>query len=316
MKKLSVLVSIFVFFCLINTADSQYSKIGLAIFPFKGADKQTEEKIISELNGELYKSKFIRVLDRSNVDTMMKEASLGMTGAINPATVVEVGKIHGMQVMISGSYNKNRIVANATHMETLKVISSATVNSIGEIEELGKKLKAGIESYVIGETLKKLRNETPEISLDFWVQKKGSSEKIIPGKKGRVKIGDSVEFHFKSDKDGYITILDIQPGGDLVILFPNDSESSNKITAGMEYVIPSAESGFETIVSEPAGLDKLLVFFTTKKWDLLDPKILTGEGFKSVKEDKKEEMSRGFTNISTLKKNQWVGKSIEIEVVK
>ncbi|MBP7434121.1 hypothetical protein KA996_11315, partial [bacterium] len=125
MKRVFISTCLILLCVFINDADSQYSKIGVAVFPFKGPDKQTSENISSDLNSVLFKSKFINVLDRANIDAMMDEAALGQLGVADPSTMVEVGKVHGMQVMITGFYDKNRIVANATHMETLKVISSA-----------------------------------------------------------------------------------------------------------------------------------------------------------------------------------------------
>ena len=60
-----------------------------------------------------------------------------------------------------------------------------------------------------------------------------------------------------------------------------------------------------------------MAFFTEKPVDWLDRSKLSGEGFWSVKENQKLELTRGFKVTSTkLNSRQWESKSLEIEVVK
>jgi hypothetical protein len=131
------------------------------------------------------------------------------------------------------------------------------------------------------------------------------------------RIGESVVFHFKSNRNGFLTIIDIQPNGDVVVLFPNDFSSSDGIKANTDYSIPSETDGFEITVTEPAGTDTIVAFFTLKKAAWLDRNKLGGEGFWSVKEGEKMEFSRGFNITATgLNKSEWESRALEIEVMK
>jgi hypothetical protein len=145
----------------------------------------------------------------------------------------------------------------------------------------------------------------------------GSNRQRLPDAKGKLRIGEKVIFNFQANEDGFITIVDIQPGGDVVILFPNDFSGTNQIQANKLYSIPSLKDAFDIVVSEPAGMDTVAAFFTRKKVQWLDRKKLEGQGFWTVKKKEKLAMSRGFRVVSTsLGRDEWESRGIEIEVVR
>ncbi len=320
MKYLKIVI---IFFILFSTSHAQYNQIRVGVMPFYDLDKSgtsgsRSQSVVSRLTETLFQYRFINLVERSMIKEMMKEAELGMSGIVNDATAVRLGKVHGLQLIITGTIEKGRISARAVHMETQKVISSASVISISNIEKLGEKIASGIEVFLARENLKSLRNDSPGIDLVFWIERTGSGgDKITSSSTGKLKIGNSVVFKFKVNRDGYLTIVDIQPGGDVVVLFPNDLHPSNKITSGKEYSIPSKDDGFEITVSEPAGRDTVVAYFTKQKVDWLDRKKLTGEGFWTVKKKQKFNMARGFKITATrLKRADWESRVIEIDVVK
>ena len=289
--------------------------IKTGVLPFSNIDnkKEKDEKISSEVTSELFKFKFMSLVERSKMDEALKEMQLAQLGITDENTAVKVGKIQGLQVMIMGTVQKNIVNARAVHVETQQIIA-AVKGDVNNIEYLSKRLASGIETYIARENLKKLRNDSPEINLDFWIENKNK-----PGKTQTEsnKIGDSVVIHFKANKNGFVTIVDIQPGGDVVVLFPNDFSESNNIKADTEYSIPSVTDGFEITVTEPVGKDTIVAFFTLKKSEWLDRKKLSGEGFWSVKENEKLAFTRALNITATgLNKSEWESKTIDIEVVK
>ncbi len=301
-----------------SIAGAQQYSVSTGILTFVDSDKVKNrgESTASALSSELFKYKFIKLVERSMMKESIKEMELGMTGLIDEKTAVKVGKIHGLQLMIIGTIDNDSVNARAIHVETQKVIAAYTVKDISQIDELAKKLAGSIEVFLVRESIGKMKNDNPDIGLTFRVEKKDEAmaSKILPG--GKAKIGESIVFHFKADRDGYVTIIDIQPGGDIVVLFPNDSSPANEVKANVEYAIPSEKDAFEVTVTEPAGTDTVVAFFTLKKVDWLDRKQLMGEGFWSVKENKKMEMTRGLSIKSTgLKRSEWKTQKLEIEVV-
>ena len=295
-------------------------RTGIAAF-YDSATKNTigdkSKIVLSELSNSLSKYRFIKLVDRSIMDEVIKEIEISQTGLIDESTALEAGKIHGLQMMITGSIHKNRITARAICMETQKVITSATGNGISSINHLGDKLATGIEVFLARENLKNLRNDSRRIDLSFSMEASHNMRKRIMKSTGRVRIGDKVKFKFRCNRDGHITIVDIQPSGDVVILFPNDLHPDNRIISEKEYSVPSPDDGFEITVSEPTGLDTIVLFFTEKKVEWLDRKKLAGEGFWSVKKGMKLDLTRGFKiNSLKLKQTEWETKELRIDVQK
>jgi hypothetical protein len=313
MKKLFTQVTLLI---LAGTdAFAQYATISTGIMPFSGRDRSAVESLTGELTNALAKYRFIILVERARMNEAVKEIELGQAGLINETSAVKAGRIHGIQCMIVGSISGGRIVARALHTETQRIITTAEGSDAAAI---APKLASGIETFLMREELKRLRNDSPDVQLTLRVEnKKRPGEAIAPGKTGSVKIGDPVVFHFKANRDGFLTIIDIQPGGDVVVLYPNDMSPDNRITSGREYTIPSKDDSFEITVTEPAGKDTVVAFFTVRKADWLDRKKLSGEGFWSVKEGDRLEMARSLKITSTgLKPAEWESATIEIEVEK
>lgn len=305
----------------VSTSIAQQTSVTVAVMPFydttakKSASGQSE-RTASALTDELYRYKFIQLVERSRLPALMEESKLGMLGIVDEKSAPRLGKVRGVQIMVFGVIDRGRITARAVHMESQRIIASQSVTDPANISLLGSGIAAGIESFMMKERLKGMRNDNPSVNLRFWIEKAGGKA-LTAGETGRMRIGEKVVFKFRADTDGYLTIVDIQPGGDVVILFPNDATPSNKITGGTVYSIPSTDDAFEITVSEPAGQDYLVAFFTKKRVDWLDRKKLTGEGFWMVKDNEKGELARGFAvTLTGVKSSEWASRRLEVEVSK
>lgn len=75
-------------------------------------------------------------------------------------------------------------------------------------------------------------------------------------------VGSSVDIVVESDRDGHLVLLDIDPVGRMVQIFPNQfSEKGgvpNRISAGQALRLPGSESGFRFSVAPPTGTGMLL----------------------------------------------------------
>ncbi len=314
--KITGIVSTLLILCL--TSHAETGRIRTGVLPFFDARAGTRNSsrshgVLSEIISGLGEYRFIDLVERAETHKLLKEIALGQSGLIDEKTAVKAGRVHGLQLMITGTISASRISARIIDIETQKIISAFSVEG-NEWSILGKKLASGIEGHLARENLKSLRNDSREIDLKFSVER--PSGEIIDNR-GDAKIGEKVVFSFSSNRSGYLTIVDIQPGGDVVILFPNDTQPSNRIEAERQYRIPSVNDAFEITVSKPAGTDTLVAFFTVKKVRWLDRKRLTGRGFWSVREKEKLAVSRGFQVTATgLKKSLWESRVININVTK
>lgn len=122
-------------------------------------------------------------------------------------------------------------------------------------------------------------------------------------------IDEKIELTFKSNEDGYLTILDFTPSGSIVVLFPNKWVPDNKVAAGEEIKIPKDGQKFFMKAGGPAGTDVVKAIITNKPVSVFDETnrelvgpfgilkdvrkatrdiILVGEDEEDVKKDEKK----------------------------
>ncbi len=303
-------------FC-VSVSLAQQATVRVGIMPFGGggikAVSQKSDDVVSGLSAALHSFRFIALVEQAEIARITEEMEKGQSGLIDESTAARAGKIHGIQVMVMGTVSGSLVSGRAVHVETGKIIATAS-GTLSDIDSLGEKLASGIESYLARETLKHLRNDSPEVDFRFWAERPGQASRGL-SVGGKAKIGDKITFRFKSSADGYCTIVDMQPNGDVVVLFPNDTQPDNRVAAGREYSVPSSDDAFEITVTEPAGIDTVVAFFTKRKVDWLDRSRLEGEGFLTVKREERYTMSRGLSVTATkLKSADWETGSITLEV--
>jgi Domain of unknown function (DUF4384) len=87
--------------------------------------------------------------------------------------------------------------------------------------------------------------ETPTASVKVWTDK------------NVYQVGDPVVIYFLSNRDAYVTLIDVGTSGEMRILFPNTFDGNNHVSAGKTYAIPSPESGFAIRTEGPPGLERI-----------------------------------------------------------
>ena len=94
----------------------------------------------------------------------------------------------------------------------------------------------------------------------------GVQLEIEPGTS--LPVGSSVDIVVESDKDGHLVLLDVDPTGRMVQIFPNAfSERSgvpDRIRAGQSLRIPGTDGGFRFSVEPPVGEGMLLAVVTER----------------------------------------------------
>lgn len=95
---------------------------------------------------------------------------------------------------------------------------------------------------------------------------------ILPG--AQTRLGDSVRFRVTSGFDGHLLLLDINPAGQLVQLYPNRFSAGrgrgDEIARGRPLTLPDATYGFEFRVREPLGEGTLIAIVTADPVDFSD----------------------------------------------
>ena len=112
----------------------------------EGNVTQLDQFIAEEFSGALAgASKGFRVIDRTRLKSIIKENKLAETGFIDPATASKLGKIAGVDALVTGtvtSFEKNiRILSALIDPETARVIHATAVSiEIEKIKAISKLL--------------------------------------------------------------------------------------------------------------------------------------------------------------------------------
>lgn len=182
-----------------------------------------------------------KVSDRSNFNELVKEWALGQTGMVDEETATQAGKLCGISQFCFGSYA-------ASGKETtvwLKIVDAekGTVSASTEFKcKLNKNQQAMAEKPIAPPADPK---PNKGLSVKVWTDKT------------KYKEGDKLAIHFEASEDCYLTLIDINPRGEAIVIFPNDFNRNNRIESGRVYTIPNDEMGFDFITEPPYGVDIL-----------------------------------------------------------
>lgn len=106
------------------------TRLSLAILPFdnKGGAPEVSSMVQDNMITTLYNLRRFKILERSKIDEIVKEQKLGMTGFIDPAKAVKVGKVAGVDAILTGSISATTtgvaITARLIDTETGTVITA------------------------------------------------------------------------------------------------------------------------------------------------------------------------------------------------
>lgn len=75
--------------------------------------------------------------------------------------------------------------------------------------------------------------------------------------KNTYRVGDSISFYFRAERDCYVNLVNISSSGDITQIFPNRYHTDNHVRAGIKYRIPGDNYGFDFYVTPPAGTERI-----------------------------------------------------------
>jgi hypothetical protein len=96
------------------------------------------------------------------------------------------------------------------------------------------------------------------------------------GHSNEFSLGETVTFEVASEREGYLTIVDLAPDGTVTVIFPNRYVTENRIFANRPLSVPTSEMNLQFTAIEPAGRGVVRAFVTERP--LILP-FAQGEGF-------------------------------------
>ena len=131
------------------------TRLSIAVLPFenKGGDPGMSSIVQDKMITSLYSLKRFKIIERSQIDKVMSEQKLGMTGAIDQAKAVKVGRLIGVDAILIGSISASdrgtSMDARLIDTETGTIITAAS-------------------AVVEGNSLMVIRNTATDISIQIY----------------------------------------------------------------------------------------------------------------------------------------------------
>ncbi|HKJ93702.1 MAG TPA: DUF4384 domain-containing protein, partial [Longimicrobiales bacterium] len=78
------------------------------------------------------------------------------------------------------------------------------------------------------------------------------------------RIGEQVKFRIRSERAGYLTLVDVEPNGEVIVLYPNELDQDNQVRAGQEVVWPTPAMNAMVQAQPPTGKGIVRAFVTER----------------------------------------------------
>lgn len=93
--------------------------------------------------------------------------------------------------------------------------------------------------------LQDIKNPNAGFKIELWTDRKDDT----------YKVGDEVVFYFRTNRDCYLTLLNVTTTGKVHILFPNKYQKDNLVKAGKVYRFPPEDAKYVFRLTGPAGIE-------------------------------------------------------------
>jgi hypothetical protein len=104
--------------------------------------------------------------------------------------------------------------------------------------------------------------------------------------KPRYRVGESLTISFETNRDAYVTLVNVGTSGGTTVLFPNRFSPANSVERRRVYTIPDPADGYELKASGPPGREVVYALVTLEPLRLVDPPAPeTRRVFRSLNED-------------------------------
>ncbi len=222
----------------------------------------------------LVESKKFIVIERSELDKIMQEQGLGMSGAVTPQSAAKVGKLLGVELMITGSVSefgtkKDKIGGGLSALSGFNLgVSSETARSVVDIRLVNTSTGEIISaSSAEGEESSKSLDNVGVTGINF--RNSSTWDKTILGKAARESVEKCVEIIvdgmknlpwqgkvIKANSDGTVfmkpgSVAGVKPGMKFVVYRPGEEliDPDTGISLGSEEM----KIGKVEVISDVAG---------------------------------------------------------------
>ncbi|GAB4178810.1 MAG: hypothetical protein Kow00108_14660 [Calditrichia bacterium] len=165
---------------------SQQNKKNIAVLEIESGGtltKSEETALTNRLRSKLVATNAFNVVERNQMDAILKEMGFQMSGCTSVECAVEVGRILNVQQMVAGNIGKIgslfTLDINIIDVETARIVKSFSENYRGEIEGLIDYMEA-IAKKIAGQPIAPAKRQMTEKAPEKkQVEKKGGGKKWL-----------------------------------------------------------------------------------------------------------------------------------------
>ncbi len=150
-----------------ESSGSQYGDLGAIV----------SDKLLGYLSNKAAQLEFFEIIDRNQLDVVVNEQQLALSGLMDESTTADIGELHGVDVLLVGNITKSFIDRQA-----LSPFSKS----------YSKNVKVGTEKYINDKGKERTRDVMKTVTVTANIHQKkadafvGSSYKILDVKTGQV----------------------------------------------------------------------------------------------------------------------------------
>ncbi len=111
--------------------------------------------------------------------------------------------------------------------------------------------------------------------------------------------GEDVQLFVRTNKDAYVTVLNVDPAGETTVLFPNRYQSDNFVAGGRTLHVPDAAAEFRIVVGGNVGTELLKVVASTQPIPLFEARQLAEAGPFQVARAQPARLARSLAVVMT-----------------
>lgn len=215
---------------------------------------------------------------------------------------------------------KLKRITDGSQLEVPEIVTIPRMAfSVDELRDLPQ-LRPASESAPI------LQAPAPTQSAEDWIEElwlltnPGGFKTYLRPERPMSKVGEKMQFQFRTDEDCYLTVFNIGTSGKLTMLVPNSTDSRERLIRKSDgwITFPSARDGFNFTVDPPLGTERLQSFCTAIPMRLIESADLQNGFFQLSRNDHAktrnirpttkvlslQEWSVADAQVTTLEKNQ------------
>lgn len=224
-----------------------------------------------------YRDKF-EVVERTRLESVLKEIKLGFTGIIDDKAAQSIGKILGADAIVIGTITDlgSEIDINIRMLGTERANVIAVASAILEKSDVIVKLMANVRITEPG-----IEDPFAPLFVQVWSDKKEYSQR------------EKIKIYLKGNKPFYARVVYRDSAGSILQVLPNPYRQENYFNGGVIYEIPSGNDRFELEVSPPFGEENIVLYASTSQLGDIGLKPRGGVYIITTKPEEIREKTRG-----------------------